>query len=145
MLLPYGLGAAAPKHYEIGKRKDAAGKKIPLTLAYNNPGGVKVGDAWKGLVKSRDGKHCTFESPVYGFRALAIILKNYQKKHGITTLYEIFNRWAPSDSGEGNDPVDYARRVSKRTGLDVERRDDKLGQAINNLTNSFHNLNRFKP
>jgi hypothetical protein len=27
----------------------------------------------------------------------------------------------------------------------AERRDDKLGQAINNLTNSFHNLNRFKP
>lgn len=116
MLLPKGLGADSPKTYITGERF-VNGKKLPLTLAFNNPGGVKVGADWQGLVASPDGKHCAFSSAVFGFRALAMILRNYQKRHGVRTLIGVYERWAPSNSGEGNNPRDYAERVADRTGL----------------------------
>jgi len=118
MLLPKGLGADSPKIYITGERV-VNGKRLPLTLAFNNPGGIKLGADWRGLVKSPDNKHCAFSTAVFGFRALAMVLRNYQRRHGIRTLLGVFERWAPSNSGEGNHPRDYAERVSDRTGLSV--------------------------
>lgn len=49
----------------------------------NNPGNIRWGDEWKGLVpetQRTDKSFCQFKSAEYGIRAMIIILRNYQRK-----------------------------------------------------------------
>lgn len=50
----------------------------------NNPLNIRIaGNAWKGKVTpSRDKAFETFKAPEWGFRAGAILLRNYQQRHG---------------------------------------------------------------
>jgi hypothetical protein len=57
----------------------------------------------------------------FGIRAIARILKNYSRNHGINTLHGVSERWAPSD--DGNIPVQHARAIlghcrNVTTGID---------------------------
>jgi hypothetical protein len=64
----------------------------------NNPGNIRKDGrtVWKGqLTSGADPSFVTFLDANSGIRALAVILKNYQTKHGLRTLRDIINRWAP--------------------------------------------------
>ncbi|MFC0140627.1 structural protein [Erwinia mallotivora] len=104
----------------------------------NNPGNIRWGDEWKGLVpetQRTDKSFCQFKSAEYGIRAMIIILRNYQCKHGLSTISGIINRWAPTNE---NDTQSYINSVAKATGVDPHKRIDtsdsrfmmKLLQAI---------------
>lgn len=104
----------------------------------NNPGNIRWGDEWKGLVpetQRTDKSFCQFKSAEYGIRAMIIILRNYQRKHGLSTISGIINRWAPTNE---NDTQAYIKSVAKATGVDPDQRIDtsdsrfmmKLLQAI---------------
>lgn len=104
----------------------------------NNPGNIRWGDEWKGLVpetQRTDKSFCQFKSAEYGIRAMIIILRNYQRKHGLKTISGIINRWAPTNE---NDTQSYINSVAKATGVDPDQRIDtsdsrfmmKLLQAI---------------
>lgn len=104
----------------------------------NNPGNIRWGDEWKGLVPENqrtDKSFCQFKSAEYGIRAMIIILRNYQRKHGLSTISGIINRWAPTNE---NDTQSYINSVAKATGVDPDQRIDtsdsrfmmKLLQAI---------------
>ncbi|CBG89352.1 hypothetical protein [Citrobacter rodentium] len=104
----------------------------------NNPGNIRWGDEWKGLVpetQRTDKSFCQFKSAEYGIRAMIIILRNYQRKHGLSTISGIINRWAPTNE---NDTQSYINSVAKATGVDPDQRIDtsdsrfmmKLLQAI---------------
>lgn len=104
----------------------------------NNPGNIRWGDEWKGLVpetQRTDKSFCQFKSAEYGIRAMIIILRNYQRKHGLSTISGIINRWAPTNE---NDTQAYINSVAKATGVDPDQRIDtsdsrfmmKLLQAI---------------
>ncbi|TLI63226.1 structural protein [Escherichia sp. E1130] len=104
----------------------------------NNPGNIRWGDEWKGLVpetQRTDKSFCQFKSAEYGIRAMIIILRNYQRKHGLCTISDIINRWAPTNE---NDTQAYINSVAKATGVDPDQRIDtsdsrfmmKLLQAI---------------
>ena len=104
----------------------------------NNPGNIRWGDEWKGLVpetQRTDKSFCQFKSAGYGIRAMIIILRNYQRKHGISTISGIINRWAPTNE---NDTQSYINSVAKAMGVDPDQRIDisdsrfimKLLQAI---------------
>lgn len=82
----------------------------------NNPGNIR-GSAvvkWKGEVGRDDKDFVVFDTSINGIRALARTLSTYYKKHGLTTIEQIINRWAPPSE---NDTASYIASVSERTGL----------------------------
>ncbi|NIG88682.1 structural protein [Serratia symbiotica] len=104
----------------------------------NNPGNIRWGDEWQGLVSKPDRTDklfCQFTTPEYGIRAMIIILRNYQRKHGINTISGIIHRWAPTSE---NDTQAYIDSVSQEVGVAPDQRIDisdsrilmKLLQAI---------------
>ncbi|EAA6373988.1 structural protein [Salmonella enterica subsp. enterica serovar Thompson] len=89
----------------------------PRGIRNNNPGNIRWGDDWKGLVpKSQrtDKDFCQFITPEYGIRAMIVILRNYQRKHGMNTITGIINRWAPTNE---NNTQAYIDSVAKSTGV----------------------------
>jgi len=67
-------------------------------LRNNNAGNIELNSIkWDGMSKVQDdGRFIIFESPEYGIRALTKILLSYQRKHGISTVRGVINRYAPS-------------------------------------------------
>lgn len=87
----------------------------------NNPGNIRWGDDWQGLVpksERTDKSFCQFTAPEYGIRAMIIILRNYEKKHGLNTARKIINRWAPPVE---NDTEAYINSVAKQVGVDADK------------------------
>lgn len=87
----------------------------------NNPGNIRWGDEWKGLVpKSQrtDKSFCQFISPEYGIRAMIIILRNYQSKHGLCTLTGMIKRWAPPNE---NNTQAYINSVVQATSTEANQ------------------------
>lgn len=87
----------------------------------NNPGNIRWGDEWQGLVPNSertDKSFCQFISPEYGIRAMIIILRNYEKRHGLNTIRKIINRWAPPVE---NDTEAYINSVAKQVGVDADK------------------------
>ncbi|EAB2832862.1 structural protein [Salmonella enterica subsp. enterica] len=89
----------------------------PRGIRNNNPGNIRWGDDWKGLVPKEqrtDKSFCQFIKPEYGIRAMIVILRNYQRKHGLNTISGIINRWAPTNE---NNTQTYIDSVAKSTGV----------------------------
>jgi putative uncharacterized protein HCM2.0049c len=90
----------------------------PLGIRNNNPGNIEWGSPWQGLKKRgpKSGRFAEFESPVYGIRALAVLLITYYDKRKardgskIDTIREVIERWAPPSE---NDTGAYAKQVAK--------------------------------
>ncbi len=88
----------------------------------NNPLNIKEpkggGDLWIGEhPEDLDGTFEEFESPEYGFRAAARLLKTYREKYGLYSVAEIITRWAPeSDNNHTQAYIDYvADKLDKFT------------------------------
>ena len=58
---------------------------------------------------------------------MIIILRNYQRKHGLSTISGIINRWAPTNE---NDTQSYINSVAKATGVDPDQRIDTSDSRI---------------
>ena len=82
----------------------------------NNPGNiVRTSERWQGMSadQSGDSRFVVFDSPVYGIRALARILRKYHAS-GLTSIQAIINRYAPPSE---NDTGAYARAVAAALGV----------------------------
>lgn len=86
-----------------------------------NPGNIrKSSEPWRGLAPSdeqTDPAFFRFQTPEWGVRALAVILRTYQTKHGLKTVKAIIGRWAPPME---NDTGAYAAAVAKAVGVAVD-------------------------
>ncbi|HEY6022286.1 MAG TPA: structural protein P5 [Candidatus Paceibacterota bacterium] len=94
----------------------------------NNPGNIERGTIhWQGMAddQSGDKRFIVFNTPEDGIRALAKLLFNYQNIHGLNTVRQIVNRWAPPTE---NDTYSYVNTVASEVGVTP---DDKI-----NLTDS---------
>lgn len=74
----------------------------PKTLARQNRNYLNIkklsnGARWEGQIGVDVHGHVIFEHPAYSIRAGAMILKNYEDRHGINTIEGIINRFC-----EGN-------------------------------------------
>ena len=76
---------------------DSIANRLPRGIRNRNPGNIrKSGDRWKGLAPLQsDPAFFIFETPLWGIRAMATILRNYQRRHGLKSLVQIIGRWAP--------------------------------------------------
>jgi len=98
-----GLGGAYPNH--------SFPPNGPRGLRNNNPGNLKKGIAWKGLLadaEQADSIFLQFSEMVWGIRAMARCLRSYKRNSGIRSIAAMSRRWAPSIE---NDPGAYARIV----------------------------------
>lgn len=98
-------------------------KRDPRGIRNNNPGNIRRnGDPWQGLAERQgDVEFFTFKTPIYGIRALARTLIAYQDKHGLRTIRQILNRWAPPVENNTNA---YVRAVLAQTGFDGDQQLD---------------------
>lgn len=106
-------------------------KPLPRGIRNNNPGNVERGkDRWLGMSadQSADGRFLVFDTPEAGIRCLMRLLINYQERHGIKTLREAINRWAPPVE---NNSSAYVQHVSRLTGFDPDEPLDFLDREIN--------------
>jgi hypothetical protein len=89
---------------------------LPRGIRNRNPGNIRrSSDRWKGLAsRQSDSAFFVFDTPLWGIRAMAVILRNYQRRHGLKSLAQIIGRWVPA--GE-NDTAGYVAAVSKAIGV----------------------------
>ncbi len=103
-----------PRHLIAGLAIVAAGvyymsTRTPLGIRNNNPGNIRrTTDQWQGMDLSYYGDFVRFESPEYGYRAMAKLLRNYHAR-GLVTIQQIINTWAPSSE---NDTSSYIEHVA---------------------------------
>ncbi|CAE6902310.1 hypothetical protein ACOMICROBIO_EPCKBFOG_01473 [Vibrio sp. B1FLJ16] len=105
-------------------------------IRINNPLNIRIAaNAWQGKVTpSRDSAFETFRAPEWGFRAGAILLRNYQLRHELYTLSEIIDRFAPPNE---NHTANYARFVAGQVGVGVDERIDLVSNKTL-LVNVLH-------
>lgn len=103
-------------------------EQLPRGIRNNNPGNIRHWANWQGLNpngRNIDSAFCVFESPVFGIRALARVLINYKKIHGLNTVRQIVSRYAPPNE---NQTAAYIQSVAKQLGvypdtiIDIEER-----------------------
>lgn len=92
---------------------------VPRGIRSNNPGNLREakGDTtrWVGeRATDDDPEFEEFERPEFGLRALALVLLNYQRKHGLRSVEQIINRWAPPNE---NHTEAYVKAVAGALGV----------------------------
>jgi hypothetical protein len=121
-------------------------KQLARGIRNRNPGNIRRSrDRWKGLAASQtDPAFFIFEAPIWGIRAMAVILRNYQRRHGLKTLAQIIGRWAPATE---NDTAAYVKavartvRVSPRACVDLQ-----VGSTLRDLIAAIiHHENGTQP
>ena len=89
-------------------------------LRNNNPGNIKdFGIPWRGMQALEDrtpeqmseDTFVVFRAAWWGIRALAILLLNYQRKHGLNTVTDVLGRYAPPS--DNNPTSEYALFVAE--------------------------------
>ncbi|CAM3708332.1 hypothetical protein VA7868_02925 [Vibrio aerogenes CECT 7868] len=87
----------------------------PRGVRNNNPLNIRDnGTSWQGMCTvNADPSFVEFQSPEYGFRAGARILRTYYRS-GYKTLSQMISRWAPASE---NDTAIYIQNVSNWTGI----------------------------
>ena len=83
----------------------------------NNPGNIdRTAIVWNGMTadQSGDPRFVVFNTPEDGIRALAKVLLSYYRKHGLNTVRQIVNRWAPPNE---NDSGAYVNHVAGTLGV----------------------------
>jgi len=113
------------------------GAKVVRGIRNNNAGNLRItGDKWLGLKETQtDDEFFQFTEPVYGIRAMARVLLNYEQNHGLTTLRQIISRYAPASE---NDTESYIKSISDSMSLDknnkfFDRNPDDYFLVSNNL------------
>jgi len=88
----------------------------PLGLRNNNPGNIRPGDNWQGMIGENQG-FVVFENIAWGLRAMgkAII---HEFNVGNNTIAKLISDWAPPSE---NDTEAYIRNMVKYTGFSADQ------------------------
>lgn len=84
-----------------------------------NPGNIRKSSIeWLGMSSLQtDPEFVMFVDPKYGIRAIAKIMRTYQRD-GLTSIRQIIDRWAPPVE---NNSDAYVQDVAVRTGMDPDQ------------------------
>ncbi len=90
----------------------------PRGIRDNNPGNIRNSllYAWDGQAGQDVGGFCTFRAPIYGIRAMAMLIRHYQEYEQLKTVGGLIRRWAPPAT---NNLSQYIPYVAGRCGLGV--------------------------
>lgn len=106
----------------------------PRGIRNNNPGNIERGNIqWQGMAadQTADDRFIVFDYPQDGIRAMARVLRNYQRQYNLRTLNDIIGRWAPAVE---NDVNSYAHHVAGEANIspdaDINLEDDGTLQDV---------------
>ena len=89
--------------------------RTPRGIRNHNPGNLRRGTPWVGLSPTQtDPDFWQFTAPVWGLRALARLLLNYEAWYGLNTVRKIIARYAPESE---NNTDAYAQAVASALGV----------------------------
>lgn len=79
----------------------------------NNPGNIRHGPSqWQGMSATQtDDEYIQFDDPVYGIRAMARLLQNYESRYELDTIRGIISRWAPPSENITSSYIDNVSRI----------------------------------
>lgn len=89
----------------------------PRGIRNNNPGNIRLGIQWFGLVppaQQTDPTFCQFDTAAHGIRAIGKILCTYHDVYGLNTIQDMIARWAPPNE---NDTAAYVANVAQLVGV----------------------------
>ncbi len=94
-----------------------------------NPGNIRLSvSKFQGeVVPSTDPDFKQFEQMAWGYRAMFVIIHNYNELYSINTLNKIIARWAPQHE---NDTNSYIRSVAKRLGCTTNAHINTLDRDV---------------
>jgi len=93
----------------------------PIGLRNNNPGNLRPGDNWQGMI-GENGGFIQFENIGYGIRALAIDLRT-KINNGFDTIDLIIYRYAPPGENDTDAYIgNVIGSVVKYTGIPSDRK-----------------------
>lgn len=99
-----------------------------LCESINNPGCIKDNGITKWLGSNGQEKgFVRFTEPLWGIRAMAIILRTYRQKYGLRTISAIIHRWAPESE---NNTIAYIGTVSDITGIKPNEQLTTVGDYV---------------
>ena len=86
---------------------------LPIGLRNNNPGNIRPGDNWKGMIGTNGG-FVTFENIAWGIRAMFTDLAGDVVDDGLTTITKLITEYAPPNE---NPTGNYIQAVSEASGI----------------------------
>lgn len=94
-------------------------RQVPRGIRNNNPLNIRHSSAsWFGACDVQtDRDFVQFRDMLWGLRAAMVIIRNYRRHHGLQTVSQIINRWAPPAE---NDTGSYLHVVCQVSGLRPE-------------------------
>ncbi len=94
-----------------------------------NPGNIRrTASPFRGeVVPGDDPQFKQFESMAWGYRAMMLIIHNYNELYGINTLSRIIARWAPPSE---NHTSNYIRAVARRLGVTMKSHIDTKSETM---------------
>lgn len=108
----------------------------PLGLRNNNPGNLRTGDNWQGMIGSNAG-FVVFQDISWGIRALAMDLAGDISKDGDNTIRKLITAFAPPSE---NDTMAYINAVSDYTGLSPDHILTADGSTLRRLIRAIMNV-----
>lgn len=114
-----------PTYFPISSAETEPGSLLPSDkgsimsrgISNNNPLNIEAtGTQWQGAVGD-DGRFIIFETPFYGIRAAARIMRTYRNNYGLNTIRDIVSRWAPPVE---NPTENYINYVEKSAGVNAD-------------------------
>ena len=107
----------------------------PRGIRNNNPGNIEAGQPWQGLANASDylpdqqneTRFAVFQHPKYGIRALVKLLRTYQSKYKLGSVYQLIGRYAPSSE---NNTMAYAVAVANHVDVGVNDRVDMGNDVV---------------
>ncbi len=108
----------------------------------NNPGNIRKGvSRFRGEVfPSRDLEFKEFTTPAWGYRAIFLLVKNYNTLYGINTIEGIIKRWAPPCENDTRRYIDVvAQRLNVKPSAHIDWYDSdsmiRLAWSISKIEN----------
>lgn len=100
----------------------------------NNPGNIESGPTWLGLMprsqmnpeQAAEPRFAVFQDPAHGFRAMGVVLLNYERLHKLSTVRGYITRWAPPNE---NDTAAYVSHAAQECGVGPDDRYDLYVEA----------------
>lgn len=101
-------------------------KDVPAGVRNNNPGNIRKNPdfKWDGEIGQDKRGFVQFSNPVYGFRAMAKLLRNYYDKQGLRTIRDIIYRYAPPSENDSRGYTNFVAVALKINPTEKILKDD---------------------
>jgi len=103
--------------------------ELPLGLRNNNPGNLRPGDNWQGMI-GENGGFLVFQDIAYGIRAMATDIGNDIRLDHLDTIRKLVYEYAPPSE---NDTAAYISRMVQSTGFAADQQLPPTAETLRKL------------